>query len=309
MTARQIPGKLIAILGPTATGKSAMAAAIAKTFGMHILNCDSRQIYREMDIGTAKPAMLERSEIPHCLFDLVSPDQRFSAGKYALEAADCVRETWQAGRIPLLTGGTGFYFEALTEGLPEMECDEDLRNKLQKRLETHGLDSLVAELRRIDPTAAAGTDLKNPRRVLRALEIIYCSGDLLNAARKRSPLNCTEILAFSISMPREILKERIENRIDEMIDTGLENEVRTLLGKYGPDAPGLRTIGYYEWLDYFECRSSFDDLKAAISIDTRRYAKRQETWFKKRPKSIAVNAANPDSLNGMLRIIEDFLDI
>ncbi|HEY9071735.1 MAG TPA: tRNA (adenosine(37)-N6)-dimethylallyltransferase MiaA, partial [Candidatus Ozemobacteraceae bacterium] len=166
---------LIALLGPTACGKSALALDLARRFGLEIVNCDSRQIYREMEIGTAKPGPAERAAVPHHLFDLVTPDRRFSAGDYLREATACCERLWARGAVPLITGGTGFYYDALTGGLPRATGDPGLQFRLQERLETEGLASLVEELGRLDPAGAAAIDRQNPRRVLRALELVLAT--------------------------------------------------------------------------------------------------------------------------------------
>ena len=271
---------LIALLGPTACGKSALALDLAHGFGLDIVNCDSRQIYREMEIGTAKPGATERAAAPHHLFDLVTPGERFSAGEYARKAAACCETLWNHGRIPLLVGGTGFYYDALTEGLPEETGNPGLQKQLQERLATKGLQQLLDELERLDPAGAASIDRHNSRRVTRALELVLSSGQPLAQAWKRQGALEAEILCISVTIDRGLLHKRIASRVDAMLAAGLAGEARSLLEKYGPDAPGMQTIGYSEWADPQALES---EVRESIIIHTRQYAKRQETWFRKRP--------------------------
>ncbi|HNW35675.1 MAG TPA: tRNA (adenosine(37)-N6)-dimethylallyltransferase MiaA, partial [Candidatus Ozemobacteraceae bacterium] len=269
---------LIAVLGPTACGKSALALDLARGFGFDIVNCDSRQVYREMEIGTAKPDAAERAAVPHHLFDLVSPDERFSAGEYARKATTCCEALWKQGRVPLLVGGTGFYYDALTEGLPEGTGDFALQNQLQERLATEGLLQLLDELERLDPAGAASIDRHNSRRVTRALELVLSSGQPLAEARKRQGALEADILCIPVTIDRGLLHESIAGRVDMMLAAGLAGEARSLLEKYGPEAPGMQTIGYSEWAAPGLPES---EVRESIIIHTRRYAKRQETWFRK----------------------------
>lgn len=271
---------LIAILGPTACGKSAIALDLARTFGFDIINCDSRQIYRGMEIGTAKPGPEERAAIPHHLFDLVNPDERFSAGEFARQAGLCCESLWTAGKVPLLVGGTGFYYDALTEGLPEETGSPVLQLQLHQRLESEGIQQLLDELDRLDPAGGAAIDRRNPRRVVRALELILASGLPLAEARRRQGALHADFLHILVTIDRETLHERIGGRVDGMIAAGLATEARSLIDRYGIDAPGLKSIGYAEWGDPGADEGSIRD---AIIAHTRQYAKRQETWFRKRP--------------------------
>ena len=277
------PQPLIAVLGPTACGKSALALDLARRFGFEIVNCDSRQIYREMEIGTAKPGPGERAAVPHHLFDLVGPGERFSAGEYARQATACCESLWAAGKVPLLVGGTGFYYDALIEGLPEESGDPALQLLLQDRLESEGLQVLLDELDRLDPAGGASIDRRNPRRVLRALELVLAGGRPLADVRMRHGAIRATAFPILVTIDRESLHERIAGRVDAMIAAGLANEARSLIDRFGSDAPGLKSIGYAEWAEPHADEAS---VREAIIAHTRQYAKRQETWFRKRPGGV-----------------------
>ncbi|MBF0500588.1 MAG: tRNA (adenosine(37)-N6)-dimethylallyltransferase MiaA [Candidatus Riflebacteria bacterium] len=298
---------LIAILGPTACGKSEVAMSLARCFGCEILNSDSRQIYREMEIGTAKPGRMDRQEIPHHLLDLVSPDETFSAGEFARQGRLVLAKLWASGGLPLLVGGTGFYYEALTRGLPDINVDKNIRHRLQEMLELDGTFALVDELRRIDPAAALSIDISNPRRVMRALEIIHATGRPLSEARAEvSPLHA-RILPIVVDFPRDMLCERMEQRIQNMLTMGLRDEVKRLNELYDWSAPGMRTIGYAEWRSYFQGETDLDDTVEQINIHTRQYAKRQVTWFKRRPGVEPIDLSEPGAESRIKFMVRNFL--
>ncbi|MBP7634869.1 tRNA (adenosine(37)-N6)-dimethylallyltransferase MiaA [Candidatus Ozemobacteraceae bacterium] len=298
------PRPLIAVLGPTACGKSALALDLARRFGFEIVNCDSRQIYREMEIGTAKPGPGERAVVPHHLFDLVGPDERFSAGEYARQATACCESLWTAGKTPLLVGGTGFYYDALTEGLPDESGDPALQLQLQDRLETVGLQSLLDELDRLDPAGAASIDRRNPRRVVRALELVLAGGRTLADVRKRHGAIRATPFPILVTAGRETLHERIARRVDAMLAAGLADEARSLIARFGSDAPGLKSIGYAEWADP---HAGEEAIREAIVAHTRQYAKRQETWFRKRPGGVMHDLGRRETTEDIIKQTEAFL--
>ncbi|HOY66761.1 MAG TPA: tRNA (adenosine(37)-N6)-dimethylallyltransferase MiaA [Candidatus Ozemobacteraceae bacterium] len=295
---------LIAVLGPTACGKSALALDLARRFGLEIVNCDSRQIYREMEIGTAKPTPDERAAAPHHLYDLVTPDRRFSAGDYLREATACCERLWARGAVPLVTGGTGFYYDALTAGLPRESGDPALQLRLQERLDVEGLSSLLSELDRLDPAGAATIDRQNPRRVLRALELVLATGRSLAEIWQRQGALEADLLCVSVTLERERLHARITARVDAMLAAGLADEAHELLRRYGADAPGLQSIGYAEWA---VPGASVAEIREAIIQHTRQYAKRQETWFRKRPGIPADDLGHPQTPARIRERIETFL--
>ena len=272
---------VLAVLGPTASGKSSVAIQIAKEKNGVIINCDSRQIYREMIIGTASPTDKEKEEVPHKLFNFLSPKLQFNASDYAKAASEAIKETWAESRLPILVGGTGFYYSAISEGLGEAGSDSDLAEQLQKELEQKGLSYMVEKLKELDSEAANTIDINNSRRVLRAIEIVTSTGKPFSENKPISLLPEAEFRPIVVSRTRELLHERIAFRVNQMIEEGLEKEVKHIIEKYGRDAAALSSIGYREWID--SENSDIETIKEQIIIHTRQYAKRQETWFRKKP--------------------------
>ncbi len=274
---------VLAVLGPTASGKTSAALKIAKEFNGVIINCDSRQIYEGMIIGTASPSDEEKKQVEHKLFNFVSPNIQFNASDYATLSAQAIKEVWQKKQIPILVGGTGFYYSAISEGLGEAGSDPALSEKLQKELEEKGLEHMVSKLREIDPEAAETIDINNSRRVLRAIEVVTSTGRPFSQNKPKQLLPEAEFCPIVVTQPREELHKRIELRINQMFKEGLEREVKHIIDTYGRDAAAVSSIGYREWLDYFDKKISFEELKNLILVHTRQYAKRQETWFRKKP--------------------------
>ena len=298
---------VLAVLGPTASGKTSVAIKIAKEFNGVIINCDSRQIYEEMIIGTASPTAEEKKLVEHKLFNFVSPKLQFNASDYASLASKAIEEVWQNKQIPILVGGTGFYYSAISEGLGEAGSDTALSNQLQKELEENGLPFMVSKLREIDPEAAETIDINNSRRVLRAIEVVTTTGRPFSQNKPKKLLPNAEFCPIVVTQPREELHRRIELRIKQMFDEGLENEVLHIINTYGRDAAALSSIGYREWLDYFDKKINLDELKNLILVHTRQYAKRQETWFRKKPGIPFDNLSNPKSLGKIKENIKKFL--
>jgi len=303
-TAQKKP--VLAVLGPTASGKTGLALEIADRHGCEIVNCDSRQIYSEMLIGTAHPTQAEMAQSPHHLFSIITPDRSFSAAEYAEAAAAAIRQIWHRSRIPLLVGGTGFYYDALAEGLGAAGNDIELAQRLQQELQTKGLAAMLDRLQKLDPAASSQIDVNNPRRVLRAIEIVTNTGRPLAENRRVSPLPEAVFKPVVVTRPREELHKAIERRVDEMIAAGLENEVRRLVGKYGRQAPGLNSIGYNEWFALLEGKADLHATREAIVIHTRQYAKRQETWLRRRPGPPLFNLAEPGQRVAVFNNIAEF---
>ncbi len=274
---------VLAVLGPTASGKTSAALKIAKEFNGVIINCDSRQIYEGMIIGTASPSDEEKQQVEHKLFNFVSPNIQFNASDYATLSAQAIREVWQKKQLPILVGGTGFYYSAISEGLGEAGSDPALSEKLQKELEENGLSYMVSKLQKIDPEAAETIDINNSRRVLRAIEVVTSTGRPFSQNKPKQLLPEAEFCPIVVTQPRQELHKRIELRINQMFKEGLEREVKHIIDNYGRDAAAVSSIGYREWLDYFDKKVSFEELKNLILVHTRQYAKRQETWFRKKP--------------------------
>lgn len=271
---------VLAILGPTASGKTSVALKIAKESNGVIINCDSRQIYQGMLIGTASPTEKEKNIVEHRLFNFLSPEMQFNASDYAKLAADEIKKVWSESKLPILVGGTGFYYSAVSEGLGEAGSDSELANQLQKELEEKGLSYMAEKLKKLDFEAFETVDINNPRRVLRAIEVVTTTKKPFSQNKPVSLLPEAEFKPYVVTRPREKLHERIALRVEQMFEEGLEKEVKYIIEKYGRNAAALSSIGYREWL---EQDSDIESIKEQIIIHTRQYAKRQETWFRKKP--------------------------
>jgi len=282
---------LVVILGPTASGKSALALSLAERFGGEVVACDSTQVYRGFDIGTAKPSPAERHGIPHHLIDIVEPSAVFTAGEYRRQALIVLADLRVRGRLPILTAGTGLYLRALLEGLADApERSEALRSRLQESAARRGgPEYLHRMLRRLDPVAAARISRNDGQKLIRALEICLLAGrpvtDLYRAGR--APLEGYTILKLGLNPSRAELYERIGRRVQQMLDRGWLDEVAALVRNGTPlSAKPFEFLGYRELRDHFAQGVSSPpspEVIEAIAQDTRRYAKRQFTWFRKEP--------------------------
>ncbi|MBO5203465.1 MAG: tRNA (adenosine(37)-N6)-dimethylallyltransferase MiaA [Clostridia bacterium] len=278
--------RIYAVVGPTASGKSALALEIARRFGGEIISCDSMQIYRRMDIGTAKPTKEEQARIPHHMIDVVEPTESFSCADYVSLADKVIRDVHARGKLPIICGGTGLYLDALlreNDFTPSI-TDEALRAELLEFARVHGAEALHAELEKIDPESAAATHPNNVKRVARAIEIYRLSGVTKTETDRQSRLggNRFDVRAVGLVYShREALYERIDKRVDMMLEAGLEAETRALLaeGVFDKNATAAQAIGYKELLGYIEGRESLGESTERLKQATRRYAKRQLTWF------------------------------
>jgi len=274
----------IAIVGPTASGKTGVSLALAERLPIEVVSMDSRQVYREMDVGTAKPTPEERGDVPHHGFDLVSPAERFSAAEFARRARRWIREIDRRGRVPVLVGGTGFFLRALTDPIfRQPEMDPERRARLREWLnelpeaELHGL--LAAH---DPPMAERYASWGGRQRVMRALELPLLTGRPLSWYQRHAPPEAEPVrpLTFVIERPRQELNRRIEDRVGEMVRAGLLDEVQTLLDRYGAEAPGLRAHGYMEIVPHLRGEIPLHEALERVVIDTRQYARRQMTWFR-----------------------------
>jgi tRNA dimethylallyltransferase len=297
---------LVVILGPTASGKTGLAIQAARALNGEIVNADSRQIYRHMDIGTAKPAPAERAVVPHHLLDLVAPDETFTVAQYQRAAYHAIDAIHARGRLPLLVGGTGQYITAVVEGwnVPEVPPNPDRRTELEDFAAEHGARALHDRLRAADPTAADRIDYRNVRRVIRALEVYLETGTPITALQRKSPPRY-RVLPIGLTMPRESLYERIDTRLDRMVKDGLLGEVRALLDAgYTWACPAMSGLGYVQWRPYLEGDATADDVTAAIRRETRAFARRQYTWFNGHDAGIRwldVTQVTPEAVIGQIQ--------
>ncbi len=279
---------LLVLVGPTAIGKTALSLMLAKRYDCEIVSLDSMQVYRHMDIGTAKASKEERGAIAHHLIDIVDPNENYDAARFTVDALKAIRDIHDRGKTPLLTGGTGLYLRALFHGIfPGVPVNEEVRPALQRRLAVEGYSKLHDELIVIDRISAERIEINDTQRLLRALEIFYISGipwsKHLEEQRRQSPeVIFTHLLQIGLTYDRQQLYARINRRCRHMIDTGLEDEVRKLLAMgYDRSMKSLGSIGYRHMINYLEGEWTLSETIDLLARDTRRYAKRQYTWFSK----------------------------
>ena len=272
---------LIVIVGPTAVGKTEAAIRLAERVGGEIVSADSRQVYRHMDIGTAKPSAGQRARVPHHLIDVVDPDEALSLAQYQAAANAAIDDIFRRGRQPLLVGGTGLYVKAVTEGLriPAVPPNPELRAELETRAAQEGKLALHDELRRVDPAAAARIDPRNVRRTIRALEVYRLSGRRFSEPGIVRPPPYP-IITIGLTMPRPDLYRRIDARVGEMIAAGLIEETRQLALQYDWSLPALSGLGYRQIGRFVRGECSLEDAIAAIKRDTRGFVRRQYNWFR-----------------------------
>ncbi len=298
---------LLALVGPTAVGKSALALRCAARLSGEIISADSAQVYRYLDIGTAKPTPAEQALVPHHLLDLVNPDQDFSAADYQSEAKLAIEKVLKRGKLPILVGGTGLYVRAITEGYAFGERGKSpLRENLARQAQQEGLASLYRRLEALDPQAASKIHPNDQRRIIRALEVYHLEGkpisrQLEETARGEPAYN---LLCFGLNRPRELLYHRIEERVDTMLQQGFLKEVQSILKKgYGPESPGLQILGYRQLVDYINNDAIWDETVENIKKQTRRLAKRQGTWFRKEQQIFWLEVEEKKGLDPLEEII------
>src|SRR3989344_1488203 len=287
--------KIIVILGPTAAGKSALALFWAQRFDGKIISADALQVYRGMDIGTSKPTQADREAIPHHLIDIATPDEPITLADWQRRAQVALTTIMQAGKLPILVGGTGLYISSILENykLPASKPDASLR----KALERHATTSLYGQLCKIDPQTATRIDEHNRRRLVRALEHAITTGSSFYENQKQRPTEF-EFCIIGCNLPQDQLTERINERVIAMVLAGLEREVKSLVRRYSWRAHPLTAIGYKEWREYLMRRRKLAEVIVLIQRNTRRLAKRQMTWFKKlnRRHDIAWVHATADAI-------------
>ena len=301
--------KVIVICGPTASGKTSLSIELAKQINGEIVSCDSMQIYKDMTIGTAKPTKEEMDGIKHYLLDFVSPDQRYSVAEYKKDAENTIEKIISEGKVPIVVGGTGLYLEALIYNIEYQNIEEDMeyRNKLYEIEREQGLSKLYEMASKIDSKAMEKISPNDKKRICRVLEIYHLTGktktELEEESRKNEPKY--NYILFGITMDREKLYERINLRVDIMINQGLIDEVKNLLEKYNNFPTAMQGLGYKEVVEYLNGLITKDEMIDKIKMETRRYAKRQLTWFRKYKNLIWINGLD-DVQNNIKIILEEY---
>ena len=295
---------LICLVGPTAVGKTEIAIQLAQQLDAEIVSLDSRQIYREMDIGTAKPTADQQRAIPHHLIDCVDVDQPFSVAEYQRLADIAIAEIWERSKRVMAVGGAGLYFRGIIDGLFDGPgADVEIRAKLQREADEHGNVALHERLRRCDPEAADRVHPNNLVRVIRALEVYELTGKPISALQQQWKMEEPRypFRAFGLDMPREVLYRRIEDRVDLMVEAGLVEEVKGLLDRgYPRNCVAMQSFGYKELTDYVDGVRTLDEAIALLKQNTRRFAKRQLTWFRKDPRIEWIDISRFSSIDGIV---------
>ena len=305
---------LIVITGPTASGKTCLAVALAKQIGGEIISGDSMQVYQQMDIGTAKVREDEKKDVPHYMIDEFDPSKECSVAVFQRKVKDYINKIYHNGNIPIIVGGTGFYIRAITHDIEfkETNHDKSIRDKLMKQADKYGPAYLHDQLRQVDPVSAQNIHQNNVHRTVRALEYYKQTGQQISLhnekeKKRQTPYN---LIFFALNMDRQLLYSRINQRVDQMIKEGLVEEVRGLLDKgYSKDLTSMKGIGYKEFYPYFEQKESLDSCIETLKQNTRHYAKRQLTWLRHQadPIWIYVDQYNFNT-NRILRLLLKHLE-
>ena len=286
--------KVIVICGPTASGKTALSIEVAKKINGEIISCDSMQIYKDMNIGTAKPTKEEMGEIKHYLIDYVLPTERYSVAEYKKDAKKAIKEVIEKGKTPIIVGETGLYVDSLIYEIeyPEIKFDEEYRKKLEKEVEEEGLEKLYEKAKKIDPIAIQKISKTDKKRIQRVLEIYHATGKTKTEqeiiSRQKEPEYAYKV--YGLLWDRQKLYDRINLRVDIMIEQGLIEEVKTILKKYSKFPTAMQGLGYKEVVQYLNKEITKEEMIEKIKQETRRYAKRQMTWFRKNKQTIWLNA-------------------
>ena len=298
--------KIIVIAGPTASGKTALSIELAKKINGEIISSDSMQIYQDMNIGTAKVTPEEMQGIQHYLIDFVSPNERYSVSDFKKDSEKAIQTILAKGKVPIIAGGTGLYIDSLIYGIeyPEMEFDEEYRNALMQQAQTEeGLKELYSQASKIDEEAIQTISPNDKKRIIRILEVFKATGKNKTEQEKLSRKNGVnyDFRVFAIDMEREKLYERINKRVDIMLEQGLVQEVKNLKEKYNCFPTAMQGLGYKEVVDFLEGNVSYEEMVEKIKQETRHYAKRQLTWFRKNKQTIWLKAE--DGIQNNINII------
>lgn len=299
--------KVIVICGPTASGKTALSIELAKKIKGEIISADSMQIYKDMNIGTAKPTKEEQKDIKHYLLDYISPENRYSVAQYKHDAKCAIKEIISNGKIPIIVGGTGLYVDSLIYEIEynDIKIDGSYREELERIVEKEGLNKLYSMAVQIDPIAMKKISKNDKKRIMRVLEIYKSTGKTKTQQEIESRKNPIQYdyKVFAINWDREILYQRINKRVDIMIKQGLIEEVKDILEKYKNFPTAMQGLGYKEVVDYINGVYTKEEMVEKIKMETRRYAKRQLTWFRKNKQTIWIEGAN-DIQNNIDIILE-----
>ena len=299
--------KVIVLCGPTASGKTALSIELAKKIDGEIISADSMQIYADMNIGTAKPTDKEMQGICHYLIGHVSPQERYSVADFKRDAKEAIKSVLEKGKVPIVVGGTGLYVDSLIYGIeyPEITFDEKYRKELEQEAEEKGLETLYKRAMEIDEEAARKISPNDKKRVLRILEIYHATGKTKTQQEKESRKEPVEYdyFVYAINWDRQVLYERINKRVDIMIEQGLIEEVKELRKKYNKFPTAMQGLGYKEVVEYLEGKLTKEEMIEKIKMETRRYAKRQLTWFRKNKQTVWLDGTN-DIQNNVQIILE-----
>ena len=307
---KQQKGKLLVIIGPTAVGKTKLSIELAKRFNGEIISGDSMQVYKGMDIGTAKIKKQEMEGVPHYLLDIKEPDEPFSAAEFQKRANTCIEDIQNRGKLPIIVGGTGLYIQSVIYDYHFSEAPSDplYREKLEKQVKEEGIEPVFDQLRSVDPESAKRIHPNNVRRVIRALEIFHCTGKTMSEQMNQQPTEMKyDTCIIGLTMDRDQLYQRIDQRVDGMVEEGLFDEVQSFYDRGLRDCQSIQAIGYKEIYDYFEDRASIDEAIDSLKQNSRRYAKRQLTWFRNKMDVIWFNMTDIEGFTKKINEISGFV--
>jgi tRNA dimethylallyltransferase len=310
---RNSTSRIPIIVGPTAVGKSDVALELALKINGEVISADSRQIYKYLDIATSKPTKEMRNKIPHHIIDIIEPDKDYNAGRFSKDAEKAIKDIFERNKQPIIVGGTGLYIRALVDGLSEeLGCDEEIRDNLKKEMEKNGREALYNRLKKIDPEAAGKISVNDTQRIIRYLEIYEITGMPVSRLWKEQKLKKSdyEYKFIGLNRDRDILYDRINKRVDRFFEDGLLDEVQGLLKKgYDLNSPGMNTLGYKEVIQYLQGDFDLEEAKRLIKRNTRHYAKRQMTWFKKDTRVCWIDMGSELQITNYRLQIEKILNL
>jgi tRNA dimethylallyltransferase len=298
--------QVIVIVGPTCSGKTALSIKIAEKLKTEIISADSRQIYKFLDIGTAKPSQEELKKVKHHFISELNPDQKFNVSEFEIESIKIISRLHSQQKIPIVVGGSGLYIKSLIDGIfNTVDIDEELREKLMHQRKIHGNEYLYNKLKEVDPVSASRMLPQNYKRIIRAIEVHYLTGKPIWMLQKEYKREINfEFKQYGLNWKRKVLYENIEKRVDEMIESGLVEELKDVLEKgFDKKLNALNTVGYKEIISYLDGEISLERAKELIKRNTRRFAKRQLTWFNKDERINWINIEKPEDLNSAADII------